>query len=153
MSISLTVNDQPATLEAGPDTPLLYVLRNDLKLKGTRFGCGSGECGACTVWIDGRPIRSCDTPLWAAEGKAVTTIEGLGGADANHPMQRAVLELQAGQCGYCLSGIIMTAAAFLRDTPHPTREAAAAALERNLCRCGVRRRVLDAVEKAAEAMR
>lgn len=153
MQMSLTVNDVATTLEADPDTPLLYVLRNDLKLKGTRFGCGSGECGACTVWIDGRPIRSCDTPLWAAENKAVTTIEGLGGPDAEHPLQQAILDLQAGQCGYCLSGIIMTAAAFLRDTPVPTRAGAAEALERNLCRCGVHRRVLDAVEKAGEAMR
>jgi nicotinate dehydrogenase subunit A len=130
------------------DTPLLYILRDDLKLKGTRFGCGSGECGACTVLVDGRPQRSCETPAWSVEGKSVTTIEGLGTTDRMHPLQQAIIEFQAGQCGYCLAGILMRVAALVEEEGPPSRERIVAALDRNLCRCGTHQRILAALEAA-----
>jgi nicotinate dehydrogenase subunit A len=130
------------------DTPLLYVLREDLKLKGTRFGCGTGECGACTVLIDGRAAKSCDVPIWSAEGKAITTIEGLGTADQLHPLQRAILDFQAGQCGYCLSGIIMKAAELIGSDARPDRAKIVEALAANLCRCGAHTRIVKAIETA-----
>ncbi|MGP4098613.1 (2Fe-2S)-binding protein [Nonomuraea sp. KM90] len=141
-----------AAVEAGsdPDTPLLDVLRGELGLVGTRFGCGVGLCGACFVLLDGRVTAACDTPLSACEGREVVTVEGLAPGDSLHPVQRAILEEQAGQCGYCLSGIMVSAAALLAADPRPDEEAVVAALDRNLCRCGVQRRVVRAVLKAAE---
>jgi nicotinate dehydrogenase subunit A len=135
---------------AEPNTPLLYILRNDLGLKGTRFGCGAGHCGACTVLVDGNAVQSCDTPLWSAAGREITTIEGLGSAGRPHPLQRAFIDEQAAQCGYCINGIIMSAAALLKKTPRPTDGEIAAALDRNLCRCGTHVRILRAIRRAAE---
>jgi nicotinate dehydrogenase subunit A len=130
------------------DTPLLYVLRDDLKLKGTRLGCGNGECGSCTVLVDGRATKSCDVPLWSIEGKSITTIEGLGTSDRLHPLQQAILDFQAGQCGYCLSGIIMKAAELTQSDAHPSRAEIVAALAANLCRCGAHSRIVKAIEAA-----
>jgi nicotinate dehydrogenase subunit A len=129
-------------VSAAPDTPLLYVLRNDLGLPGTRFGCGSGQCGACMVLIDGRAMNSCDTPLSFAPGKKITTIEGLGG---NHPVQKALERHQAAQCGYCMSGIVMNAIALLSTNPHPTEAQVRETLDKNLCRCGSHNRVVKAI--------
>jgi nicotinate dehydrogenase subunit A len=148
----LKVNGRDCEVTAAPDTPLLYVLRNDLGLKGSRFGCGAGHCGACTVLLDGNAVQSCDVPLWSAAGRAVTTIEGLGSPDAPHPLQRAFIDEQAVQCGYCINGIIMSAAALLARNRRPARAEIAAALERNLCRCGTHVRVLRAIERAAGEM-
>ena len=150
---TLRVNGREQEVVAEPDTPLLYVLRNDLGLKGTRFGCGAGQCGACTVLFDGNAVQSCDTPLWSAVGHEVTTIEGLGSAECPHPLQRAFIDEQAAQCGYCIDGIIMSAAALLAKNPQPTKQEIAVALERNLCRCGTHVRVLRAIERAAKEMR
>lgn len=130
------------------DTPLLYILRDDLKLKGTRFGCGSGQCGACTVLVDGAAIRSCETPAWSVEGKSITTIEGLGTLARMHPLQSSIIEQQAGQCGYCLSGIIMSAAALVEKDHEPSRDKILAALDKNLCRCGAHNRIVGAIERA-----
>jgi nicotinate dehydrogenase subunit A len=145
----LKVNGAEHAVGAAPATPLVYVLRNDLKLKGTRFGCGTGHCGSCTVLFDGNPVQSCDTPLWSAAGHEITTIEGLGGG-APHALQRAFAEEQAVQCGYCISGILMSAAALLRTNPHPDDAAIAAALERHLCRCGTHVRVMRAIRRVAK---
>ena len=150
---TLRVNGREQEVVAEPDTPLLYILRNDLGLKGTRFGCGAGQCGACTVLFDGNAVQSCDTPLWSAVGHEVTTIEGLGSAERPHPLQRAFIDEQAAQCGYCIDGVIMSAAALLAKNPQPTKQEIAAALERNLCRCGTHVRVLRAIERAAREMR
>jgi nicotinate dehydrogenase subunit A len=147
--VRLTVNGAAHEVRAPADTPLLYVLRNDLGLKGTRFGCGSGECGACFVLIDGRAVPACDTPLWSAAGKTVTTVEGLADGDTPHALQRAFIAEQAGQCGYCLSGILMAAAALLRANPRPTEAEIRLALDRNLCRCGAHNRIVRAVQRAA----
>ncbi|HUA36085.1 MAG TPA: (2Fe-2S)-binding protein [Candidatus Binataceae bacterium] len=130
------------------DTPLLYVLRDDLKLKGVRFGCGVGQCGACTVMIDGRAVKSCETPAWSVEGQGITTIEGLGTIDRMHPLQQAIVDFQAGQCGYCLAGILMRTAALVGVDKQPSREKLVAALDDNLCRCGAHSRILDALEGA-----
>ena len=135
------------------DTPLLDVLRNTLGLIGTRFGCGLEQCGCCMVLIDGQPEKSCAKPVWSVAGKSVTTIEGLGTSQAPHPLQQAFLDEQAGQCGYCLSGIIVSAKALLDKNPAPTRAEIAAALDANICRCGSHNRILRAVEKAAAMMR
>ena len=160
-SIELNVNGARSVVTAEPGTPLIYILRNDLKLKGTRFGCGAGVCGCCTVLLDGRSIQSCNTPVSAAEGREVTTIEGLGeglrgeglgGKAATHPLQQAFVDEQAGQCGYCLNGMIMDAAALLASTPAPTDDQIKSALNRNLCRCGSHLRIVRAVKAAAEAM-
>jgi nicotinate dehydrogenase subunit A len=149
--VTLRVNGQAQEVAAEPNTPLLYVLRNDLGLKGTRFGCGAGHCGACTVLVDGNAVQSCDTPLWSAAGREITTIEGLGTAERPHALQRAFLDEQAAQCGYCINGIIMAAAALLQKTARPTDAEIAAALDRNLCRCGTPVRILRAIRRAAEA--
>lgn len=149
--VTLRVNGRAQEVAAEPNTPLLYVLRNDLGLKGTRFGCGAGHCGACTVLVDGNAVHSCDTPLWSASGREITTIEGLGTAERPHPLQQAFLGEQAAQCGYCINGIIMSAAALLKRTPRPTDAEIAAALDRNLCRCGTHVRILRAIRRAAEA--
>jgi nicotinate dehydrogenase subunit A len=149
----LRVNGVEREVSAEPNTPLLYILRNDLKLKGTRFGCGSGHCGACTILVDGRAVQSCDTPLWSAPGHEITTIEGLAGAASLHPIQQAFIEEQAAQCGYCINGIMMSVKALLDANPDPDEAQIAAALDRNLCRCGTHVRVLRAVKRAARALR
>jgi len=151
--ITLKVNGRDREVAAQPNTPLLYVLRNDLGLKGSRFGCGTGHCGACTVLLDGQAVQSCDTPLWSAANHEITTIEGLGRTDALHPLQRAFIEEQAVQCGYCINGIIMSAASLLVKNPKPTRDDIAQALDRHLCRCGTHVRVFRAIERAAKEMR
>lgn len=153
MPVRFRVNTTPIEVEPpdDDDPPLLYILRNDLGLKGTRFGCGMGVCGACTVLLDGRPITSCDTPLSAAVDRDVTTVEGLAAADRLSDLQAAFLEEQAGQCGYCLSGVLLTAAALLAADPHPTREAIRAALDRTMCRCGAQQRFVRAIERASDA--
>jgi nicotinate dehydrogenase subunit A len=141
----LEVNGVQHSVEAAPDTPLLYVLRNDLGLVGTRFGCGSGQCGACFVLIDGRAMASCDLPVSFAEGKKVTTVEGL---EAEHPVQKALVAEQAAQCGYCMSGIVMSAVALLETNKNPTEAELRAALDKNLCRCGSHNRVVRAILNA-----
>lgn len=148
-SFTLKVNGQTHTVSAEPNTPLLYILRNDLKLKGTRFGCGEGQCGACTVLIDGKAVQSCDTPLWSAPGHDITTIEGLGTAEAPGRLQQAFIDEQAVQCGYCINGIIMSAQALLIANPQPNDEQIIEALDRNLCRCGTHVRVLRAIKRVA----
>jgi nicotinate dehydrogenase subunit A len=145
----LSVNGKGYELSAGADTPLLYVLRNDLGLKAAHFGCGTGQCGACRVLLDGRAVASCDTPLWAAAGKQITTVEGLGDAAHPHPLQRALIAEQAGQCGYCLPGILISAAALLAQNPRPDEAGVRAALDQNLCRCGAHNRIVRAVLRAA----
>jgi nicotinate dehydrogenase subunit A len=146
----LTVNGTAAEVEADGAAPLLYVLRNDLGLRGTRFGCGTAQCGACFVLVDGHPVPSCDTPLRAAAGKEITTIEGLGGGGTLHPLQQAFLAEQAAQCGYCTSGILISAAALLRKNRRPTETEVRAALDGNLCRCGSHNRMVRAVLRAAQ---
>jgi nicotinate dehydrogenase subunit A len=149
MSFTINVNGAPHAVDADGETPLLYVLRNDLKLKGARFGCGAGQCGACTVIVDGKAVQSCDVPVSAVVGKAITTIEGIGRDGRLHPLQQAFIEEQAAQCGYCASGIIMTAKALLDANPRPTDAEIRAALTRNLCRCGTHLRILRAIRRAA----
>ncbi len=148
--VELTVNDRRHEVDVPEGTSLLEVLRNDIGDKSPKFGCGLGLCGACMVWIDGHPTPSCDTPIEYVSG-TVRTASGLGTAGAMHPLQAAFLELQAGQCGYCIPGVLMSAAALLRDNPRPTRPEVSAALERNLCRCGTHQRFVDAVLAAAGA--
>ena len=152
MSIGFKVNGATCSVTADPETPLLYVLRNDLKLKGARFGCGTGLCGACTVIVDGKAVQSCDLPVSAAAGKTVTTIEGLAANGALHPLQQAFLDEQAAQCGYCVSGIIMAAKALLDTNPQAGDAEVRAALNGNLCRCGTHHRILSAIRRAAGAM-
>ena len=149
MGLTINVNGASHTVDADAETPLLYVLRNDLKLKGARFGCGLGQCGACMVIIEGKAVTSCDMPLSAVAGKAITTIEGIGGGDRLHPLQQAFIAEQAAQCGYCVSGIIMTAKALLDATPRASDAEIKAALARNLCRCGTHQRILRAIQRAA----
>ncbi len=145
----LTVNREAHEVTVDyDDTPLLYVLRDDLRLKGTRFGCGNGQCGSCTVLLDGRAAKSCDVPVWSVEGKAITTIEGLGTHERLHPLQQAILDFQAGQCGYCLSGIIMSAAELIQNDAEPSRKKIVEALAANLCRCGAHSRIMKAIEAA-----
>lgn len=146
--IAFTLNGQAASVEADADRTLLDVLRNVLGLKATRLGCGLGQCGACTVILDGHAVSACDTPLWAVADKHVTTLEGLGTRQAPHPLQVAFIEEQALQCGFCTSGMLMRAAALLQRDPRPSDEDIRAALEGNLCRCGVHNRVVRAVRKA-----
>ncbi|HET7597923.1 MAG TPA: (2Fe-2S)-binding protein [Burkholderiales bacterium] len=149
MALTLNVNGKVHAVDADPDTPLLYVLRNPLKLKGARFGCGLGQCGACMVIVDGKAVQSCDVPASAVVGKAITTIEGIGGNGGLHPLQRAFIEEQAAQCGYCATGIIMAAKALLDANPRPGEEEIKAALAHNLCRCGTHQRILRAIHRAA----
>ncbi len=150
--ISLSVNGQRHDVDADPNEPLLYVLRNDLRLTGTKFGCGLAQCGACTVIAGGQAIRSCVTPVQAVAGQKILTIEGLGSPDRPHPLQAAFIEEQAAQCGYCTAGIIMTAKAFLDSTPRPTETQLREGLAGNLCRCGTHLRVIRAVMRAAAVM-
>jgi nicotinate dehydrogenase subunit A len=147
------VNGERRSVAADPDTPLLYVLRNDLGLVGSRYGCGTGQCGACFVMVDGKALPSCDTPLWSVANKSVITVEGLAKGGALHPVQKALLAEQAAQCGYCTSGIAIAAAALLREKKDPTESEVRAALDRNLCRCGAHNRVVRAVLRAAKEMR
>ena len=152
-STSFTVNGKPVALSADPDTPLLDVLRNHLGLFGTKFGCGVERCGCCMVLIDGSAVKSCGKAVSTVAGKAVTTIEGLGTRDNPHPLQQAFLDEQAGQCGYCLAGILISAKALLDENPAPTRREIALALDDNICRCGSHARIIRAVERAAAHMR
>jgi nicotinate dehydrogenase subunit A len=149
-SLRITVNGQEHHVQADPATPLLYVLRNEVGLQGVRFGCGMAECGACTVQLDGKAIRSCVTAASAAAGKSVTTLEGLGSVAHPHPLQRAFVDQQAAQCGYCIPGMIMEADAFLRTTPKPADAQIKTALSGHLCRCGTHYRILRAVKAAAK---
>lgn len=146
---ALTVNGRRVEVSVDPDTPLLSVLRNDLGLLGSRFGCGMGLCGACFVNVDGTVVPACDTPIWSVPGATVTTVEGLAGADgALHPVQQALIDRQAAQCGFCISGIAVRAAALLEENPTPDAGQVAQALERNLCRCGAHGRIVQAVVQA-----
>src|SRR6478752_76339 len=149
----LTVNGNEISVTADPDTPLLDVLRNHLGLYGTKFGCGLEQCGCCMVLVDGGAVKSCGRALSTLAGKSITTIEGLGTPEKPHPLQQAFLDEQAGQCGYCLSGILVTAKALLDRNPAPSRREIALALDDNICRCGSHHRILRAVEKAAAHMR
>lgn len=150
---AFTLNGAHVVAEVPEATPLLHVLRGPLGLSGPRFGCGAEQCGACVVLLDGRPVHACTLPVGAAEGREVTTLEGLGTPEAPHPLQRAMLEEQAGQCGFCLSGIIVAAAALLARDPDPEEAAIRAALDPHLCRCGSHNRILRAVRRAAAEMR
>jgi len=147
--IQFRLNGLETTVEADPDTLLLGVLRGALNMTGAHFGCGANECGACNVLVGDHAVAACDTPLWSVAGKDITTIEGLGSAQAPHPLQRAFIAEQALQCGYCVPGILMSAAALLRQNPAPTPKDVKAALDRNLCRCGSHNRMVRAVMKAA----
>ncbi len=149
-SFRLTVNGRDHDVDVPAGTSLLEVLRNDIGDKSPKFGCGLGQCGACFVLIDGHPTPACDTPVDYVHGP-VQTLAGLGTPDSPHPVQAAFLELQAGQCGYCVAGMIVSAVALLRDNPRPTREEVCAALDRNLCRCGTHQRFVDAVLAAADS--
>ncbi|HZT46817.1 MAG TPA: (2Fe-2S)-binding protein [Hyphomicrobiaceae bacterium] len=148
--VKLSVNGEERAVAADPASPLLDVLRSQLGLRGTHFGCGANQCGACNVLIDGQAVAACDTPLWAAAGKSIVTVEGLGTPERPHPLQRAFLAEQAGQCGYCLSGILISAAALLARNPDPSEAQVRAALDRNLCRCGAHNRIVRAVLRAAK---
>ncbi len=151
--ITLTVNGQTHTIDVEPDTPLLYALRDDLKLNGAKFGCGLGQCGSCTVLLQGQPVMSCVTPVSVVQGRTVITLEGLGTADAPGPLQRAFIEEQAAQCGYCIAGMIVRAQALLNRNPNPSDEDIRRHLQPNLCRCGTHMRVVKAVRRAAQSMR
>jgi nicotinate dehydrogenase subunit A len=149
-ALALVVNGRPVEVEVDPDTPLLTVLRNELGLLGSRFGCGMALCGACFVRMDGAVVPSCDTPVWSAEGAEVVTVEGLADDGQLHPVQQALLEEQAAQCGFCISGIAVAAAALLERDPHPDEATVVEALDRNLCRCGAHGRIVRAVVRAGE---
>jgi nicotinate dehydrogenase subunit A len=153
-SFAFTVNGVPVSVSLdNEETPLLDILRNSLGLKGTRFGCGLDQCGCCMVLIDGAPEKCCTKPVWSVAGKKIVTVEGLGDAAHPHPLQQAFLDEQAGQCGYCLAGILISAKALLDKNPKPSRAEIAQALDDNICRCGSHNRILRAVEKAAAVMR
>ena len=152
MAISLKVNGATRSVPAEPDTPLLYVLRNDLELNGAKFGCGMAQCGACTVLIDGKAVRSCVTDIGSLANAEITTLEGLGSIEKPHLLQRAFIEEQAAQCGYCINGMIMSAKALLDRNPKPTENDVRQALAANLCRCGTHNRIVRAVLRAANEM-
>jgi nicotinate dehydrogenase subunit A len=152
MGVDLVVNGNPVRVDCDGSKPLLSVLRDELELRGSRFGCGSEQCGACMVLIDGEPAFSCARAVDTVAGRNVTTVEGLSPSGALYPLQQAFLDEQAGQCGYCLSGILMSAAALLARNPRPTRGEIAAALDRHLCRCGAHNRILRAVARAGAMM-
>jgi nicotinate dehydrogenase subunit A len=150
--IALTVNGKAIDLSVDDDAmPLLYALRNDLGLHGPRFGCGLGQCGACTVHVDGKAVRSCITPMASVAGKSITTLEGLGEPGRLHPLQTAFIDEQAVQCGYCINGMIMQAADFLQTNPRPSEEQIREALANNICRCGTNTRIVAAVKRAGQA--
>jgi nicotinate dehydrogenase subunit A len=168
MAVTLTVNGRRRTVPAAADTPLLYVLRNDLALNAAKFGCGMAQCGACTVLVDGKPTRSCVTPIAAVKEAKIVTLEGLGGAgfagdgrspkggafdgsaEKLHPLQKAFIDEQAAQCGYCIAGMLMTAKGLLDENPHPSEGEIRLALAGNLCRCGTHNRIVRAIERAAK---
>ena len=152
MALGLTVNNKTFELDISSDMPLLWALREQLSLTGTKYGCGIAQCGACTVHLDGRPVRSCVTPVSDAVGKRITTIEGLGSTDNPHPVQTAWTEIGVPQCGYCQSGQIMSAAALLAEKPNPTDADIDAAMADNLCRCGTYLRIRQGIKKAAALM-
>lgn len=152
MRMTFTLNGAAAEVDVDPQTPLLEVLRNDFELNGPKFGCGLAQCGACAVQLDGVSVRACVLPVQSVVGKTVVTLEGLGTADNPHPLQSAFIEEQALQCGYCASGIITTAAAFLRQNPAPSTDEIKQALSGHLCRCGAQPRMIRAVERAAKMM-
>jgi nicotinate dehydrogenase subunit A len=147
--ISLAVNGKKQVVDVDPDTPLLYILRNDLQLNGPKFGCGLGQCGACTVIMDGNAIRSCQVQVISAQNRSVTTVEGLGTTKKMHRLQQAFVDEQAVQCGYCIAGMIMTSKALLDKNPKPTDSEIKEALAGNLCRCGTHTRILRAVKRAS----
>ena len=149
MSVKLRVNGRDYGLDIDPSTPLLYVLRDDLELNAAKFGCGLGQCGACTVLADGKAIYACLMPAAAAQGRDIVTVEGLGGADHPGKVQQAFIDEQAAQCGYCIAGMIMRAEALLRVHPHPTEAQIREGMQPNLCRCGTHMRILRAVRRAA----
>jgi nicotinate dehydrogenase subunit A len=151
MPVNLKVNGVSRSVPAEPDTPLLYVLRNDFELNGAKFGCGLAQCGACTVLIDGKATRSCVTPVSTVEKSEITTLEGLGSLDKLHPLQRAFIDEQAAQCGYCTNGMIMSAKELLDRNPRPSEGDVRSALAGNLCRCGTHNRIVRAVLRAAQA--
>jgi nicotinate dehydrogenase subunit A len=150
--VALTVNGRVHALAVPRDAPLLNILRNDLGLNGPKYGCGLGECGACAVLVDGIEARACVIPVGGVEGRHITTLEGLGTLDAPHPVQRAFIECQAAQCGYCLNGMIVSTVALLKRFPQPTERQARDALAHNLCRCGAHLEIMQAVQRAAELM-
>ena len=152
MSVSLTVNGKRHSSPAAPDTPLLYVLRNDIGINSAKYGCGAAQCGACTVLLDGQPIRSCVYPAAAASAGQVTTLEGLGTPQRLHVLQRAFIEEQAAQCGYCISGMIMSAKGLLDRNPRPDETQIREALAGNLCRCGTHTRIVRAIQRAAKEL-
>ncbi len=151
--ISLVVNGKEHSVDVTPDTPLLYVLRNDLGLNGPRFGCGLGQCGACTVIMDGNAVLSCVMPVKQAIGHKILTLDGLGSAEKPHPLQKAFIEEQAAQCGYCINGMIMRSKVLLDRTPNPTEQQIRDALAHNLCRCGTHLDIIRAVQRAAKEMK
>jgi nicotinate dehydrogenase subunit A len=151
-SVRFRLNGVETTVDADPDRSLLDILRGQLGMTGAHFGCGANECGACNVMVDGHAVASCDTPLWAVADKDIITIEGLGSAQHPHPLQRAFIAEQALQCGYCISGILISAAALLKKNPDPSDREVRAALDRNLCRCGSHNRIVKAVLRAAAEM-
>jgi len=150
--VTLVVNGKSESLDVEPDTPLLYVLRDNLALHGPKFGCGLAQCGSCTVLVDGAAVRSCSTPVSKVAGRTVVTLEGLGSSTKPDPVQQAFIEEQAAQCGYCINGMIMTSRALLARTPHPTERQIRQALAGNLCRCGTHPRIIRAVQRAAALM-
>lgn len=150
--ITLQVNGVQKTMEVDPETPLLYILRDDLELKGPKFGCGKGQCGACTVLIGGEAARSCQIPIGRLSGMSVITLEGLGSSAQPSPVQEAFIIEQAAQCGYCINGMVVTATAFLKKNKNPTDDQIKAALAENLCRCGTHSRIVSAVKRAAKMM-
>ena len=148
----IRINSQPIQSSLPDKTPLLNLLRDELGLAGAKLGCGEGECGACMVLVDGRPQTSCNLPLWAVKDHDITTLEGLGSAERPHALQEAFMAENTGQCGYCLSGILVSASALLQHTPRPTRDEICAALDKHLCRCGAHERIIRAVQRAAQAL-
>jgi len=148
----IRINSQPIQSSLPDKTPLLTLLRDELGLAGAKLGCGEGECGACMVLVDGRPQTSCNLPLWAVKDHDITTLEGLGSVERPHALQEAFMAENAGQCGYCLSGILVSASALLQHTPRPTRDEICAALDKHLCRCGAHERIIRAVQRAAQAL-
>src|SRR5947209_1115916 len=151
-NVRFRLNGVDVEVDADSDRPLLDILRGLFGLTGAHFGCGAGECGACNVMIGDRAVTSCDTPLWSVAGKDVTTVEGLGSVERPHPLQTAFIAEQAMQCGYCIPGILVSAAALLRQNPHPSDREVRSALDRNLCRCGSHNRIVKAVLRAAAEM-
>jgi len=152
VSVTLTVNGRRRTVAATASTQLLYVLRNDLELNAAKFGCGMAQCGACTVLVDGKPVRSCVTPIGTVKDAKITTLEGLGSSTSLHPLQRAFIAEQAAQCGYCIAGMLMTAKGLLDENPHPSESEIRLALAGNLCRCGTHNRIVRAIARAAKEM-